>query len=370
MKKKKQILFVIPSMFGGGAERIFLHIINNIDRQRFIPILAVGEKSGEYFDSLRKDIEIHHLKSKQARNAVPSLLRLIWKLQPHVVFSTLGMNLAAALAKPFCPPKTRIILREGSSPTAFLADVSRKSQLRAWIYRKAYQNIYRFADVIICQSDYMLHDLRHNMQISPNKLHRIYNPVNFSEIDRLGKCTEKLFYGEGPHLLTVGRLDYEKGYEFLLKAFAKVKREHPTLSLTFIGDGNEKAALETLALNLQLEENVRFLGFQNNPFAYLKQADFFVSSSRYEGFSNVIVESLACGVPVIATDCPSANREVIEEGVNGWLAENENVESLAETIKRAIKEKENLSRERIRYSCESRFALEYILPFYEKHFEG
>ncbi len=162
---------------------------------------------------------------------------------------------------------------------------------------------------------------------------------------------------------------FEKAYDVLLKAFAIVRETNPTATLTFLGEGADRKSLENLARDLQLDGSVRFRGFLGNPYSYMKQADIFISSSRYEGFSNVIVESLACRTPVVATDCPSAIREVLREGVNGWFAENENAESLAATINRAIIERRNLNGDAIRQSCESRFAIERILPQYEKQYE-
>ena len=234
----------------------------------------------------------------------------------------------------------------------------------------AYKTVYGFSDSIICQSDFMLADLERNVGIPAAKLHRIHNPVDFSEVDSLADKEENLYDERSFNLVTIGRLEYEKAYDILLRAFAVVRSEHQQAALTFIGKGSEQANLEKLVGELEIADSVRFVGFQSNPYPYLKQADIFVSSSRYEGFSNVMVEALACGTPVVATDCPSANHEVLVEGINGWFAENESVTSLAETIIRAIRERKNLDATTIRQSCESRFAIEQILPQYEEQFAG
>ncbi len=357
-------------MTGGGAERVFLHLLNHLNRERYEPFLALGARRGVFLANLKQDVEIFEMKAERARRAIPPLVKIVRRLRPQTVCSTLGMNFASGLAKPFFPRGTRIVLREGSSPTAFLADVARQSPMRAMFYRKVYQNVYGFADTIICQSDFMREDLEGNMQIPARKLKQIYNPVDFHQIDTFSFDEARLYDGTGPHLVTVGRLAAEKVYDNLLKAFAVVRQKNEQATLTFLGDGSEKGNLEKLARELKIDDRVRFIGFQSNPYPYLKQADLFVSSSQYEGFSNVIVEALACGTPVVATDCPSANREVITEGVNGWFAENENVASLAETINRAIIERKNLDAGAMRRSCEARFAIERILPQYEEQFEG
>jgi glycosyltransferase involved in cell wall biosynthesis len=370
MLNKRRILFVIPSLSGGGAERVFTHIINNLDRIRFEPFLALGSIRGEFLRSISKDVTIYELGSERARGAVLSLLKLIWSLRPHTVVSTVGMNFAAALSKPIMPRGTRVILREGSSPTAFLKDVERQSPARATFYRKCYKHIYGLADAIICQSDFMRNDIQRNLMVPVEKLHRIYNPVNFDQIEKLSAEPVNDFFDDAIRLITVGRLAFEKAHDILLKAFAIVHKINPNSTLTFLGEGEYRQFLENIAKDLKLNASVKFIGFQHNPYSYMKRADIFVLPSRYEGFSNVIVESLACGTPVVATDCPSAVREVITEGENGWLAQNENVESLAETINRAIIERKNFSAETIRQKCQLRFDIKQILPQYEKQFEA
>jgi glycosyltransferase involved in cell wall biosynthesis len=371
MQNRRKVLFVIPSLFGGGAERVFTHVINNLDRERFEPFLALGSIRGTFLDNIKKDVVLYELAAERARKAIPPLLKLIWQLRPQTVATTLGMNFAASLAKPLMPRGTRLVLREGSSPTAFLAHVARKSPTRAKFYRQCYKYIYGFADAIICQSDFMRDDIQRNLLVPAEKLRRIYNPVDFRQIDILAaEPTEDFFDGDAIRLISVGKLGFEKAYDVLLRAFALVREVNPTATLTLLGEGADRKFLEDLAQVLDLDGSVRFPGFLGNPYSYMKRADIFISSSRYEGFSNVIVESLACGTPVVATDCPSAVREVIEEGVNGWFAKNENVESLAQTINRAILERKNLKSDVIRQSCESRFALERILPQYEKQYEA
>jgi glycosyltransferase involved in cell wall biosynthesis len=115
---------------------------------------------------------------------------------------------------------------------------------------------------------------------------------------------------------------------------------------------------------------VQFLGFESNPYPAITQADLLVSASRYEGFSNAIIEAFACGTPVVATDCPSANREVLEEGLNGWLSPADDAQALAQTICRAIVELPSLERQMIKDRCEARFSARTILQHYETLLSG
>jgi glycosyltransferase involved in cell wall biosynthesis len=369
--QKIKVLFTIPNLKSGGAERVFLSLMNHIDRNRFEPYLVIGVKHGEFLKNVRSDIEIIELKAERARGAFLPLIKTVRRIAPHTVFSTLGMNFAASLGKPFFPSKTRVVLREGSSPTAFLADVERNNPTRAKVYRQMYKYVYAFADKIICQSDFMSHDIESNLKVDSDKICRIYNPVDFQLIDSLTDFKANCLGDEATvRLVSVGRLSFEKGYDILLNAFAIVRKKNPQVRLMLIGDGDERERLENLALHLNIEHLVDFVGFSDNPYSFIKNSDIFILPSRYEGFSNVLVESLACKVPVVVTDCPSANREVVNEGINGWFAENENHQSLADTINLAISDRRNLDLNKIRELCEERFAIEKILIQYEKEIEG
>jgi glycosyltransferase involved in cell wall biosynthesis len=362
---KKRVLFVVPSLIGGGAERVIVHLVNNLDRKLYTPLLALGAMDGPYLKELREDVQVYELGAERARRAMSAILKAVRTLRPSTVVSTLGLNFAVALASPFFPKGTRVVLREGSSPSAFLKEVEQTSRARASFYRAMYRLLYNRADKVICQSDYMLNDLAANLSLPRRKLERIYNPVDFDRIRSLEGREDSPYQGSGPHLVTVGNMTYAKACDVLLDAFKLVRERYKGASLTFVGDGDNRQSLEALAASLGVRQNVNFAGFQSNPFAYVRHADLFVSSSRYEGFSNVILEALACGTPVVATDCPSGNREVIEEGVNGWLARPEDASSLAETICRALVEQSGLDRNSIRAACESRFSVPHILKLYQ-----
>ncbi|CAN5859626.1 glycosyltransferase [soil metagenome] len=356
---------MLPSLQHGGAERVIVHLVNNLDRSRYAPVLALGEVDGPYQKDLREDVVVYHLGARRSRNALPAIVKAVWSMRPDTVFSTLGFNFAVALASPLFPRGTRVVLREASSSTAFLKSVERESRARALLSSFFRRTLYRLVDKVVCQSDYMLNDLAVNFNLVTNKLVRIYNPVDIEKIRALANQNNGSYAGPGPHLLMVGHLYHAKGCDLLLPAFKLVHTQYPEATLTLVGDGDDRSALEDLTRLLRLQDAVRFTGFQANPYSYLKHADLLVSSSRYEGFANVILEAMVCGTPVVATDCPSGNREVIEEGFNGWLAKTENVRSLAETICKGIVARGSLDRDLIRARCEARFSVARIVADYE-----
>lgn len=357
-------MVIAPSLHGGGAERVMVHLLNHLDRARFTPHLALGRAVGPFLRDLRGDVPVIDLQAPRSRHAVWPIVRAVREVRPHVVLSTC-MNIASALARPFFPRGTRLLLREGNSISAFLDEVARDSPARSAAYRALYRGLPSMADRVICQSDFMVDDMVDNLGVSRSRLTRIYNPVDLEKVRRLAAEAADPFAGEGPHLLTVGGLYWRKGHDVLLRAMPAVRAAHPGVTLTVLGEGEERQRLEALRDELGLRDVVHLAGFEANPYRVMARADLFVSPSRYEGFANVIVEALALGTPVVATDCPSSNREVIEEGINGFLAPVDDPAGLATTLDRALRGRADLDRAAIARRCEDRFALQRILPQYE-----
>jgi GalNAc-alpha-(1->4)-GalNAc-alpha-(1->3)-diNAcBac-PP-undecaprenol alpha-1,4-N-acetyl-D-galactosaminyltransferase len=153
----------------------------------------------------------------------------------------------------------------------------------------------------------------------------IPNPISLPESEAI----ESRLYTDDRHLLAVGKLTHQKGFDLLIRAFAQVKSRHPEWTLTILGEGNMRQELESLCTQLNLEDFVSMPGAVKNVDAYLRKADIFALTSRYEGFPVSLGEAMACGVPVIATDCLSGPREMIHDGKDGILVVPENVDALA-----------------------------------------
>lgn len=360
---------MLHSLIGGGAERVVVQLLNGLDRRRFAPALALGAAEGPYLGDVRADVPLHLLGAQRARDAGPAVLRTVRRVKPDVVFSTAGLNLAVAGTRVAFPRATRVILREANSPEAFLGDVARTSRGRAALYRSAYRVLYRQADAIVCQSDAMVRDMA-ALGVPREKLTRIYNPVAVERVKALASEPDPdpaIGDGNGePRLVSLGRLSHQKGFDVLLDALVAVRARRPGTTLRIFGDGDQRPALEAAIQRLGLAGAVQLPGFRDNPYSAIAAADLFVSSSRYEGFSNAIVEALACGIPVVATDCPSANREVLREGLNGWLsAPAEDPAALAKTILRALDEREQLDPDAIRRDCAERFAARGVVAAFE-----
>jgi glycosyltransferase involved in cell wall biosynthesis len=326
---RKKVLLLIPTLKGGGAERFFSILLRHLDRTSFEPHLALLRAEGEYLRDLPDDVKVHDLECSRARYAPPGLVRLIWKLRPQAVLSTSPQaNMALTLSSPFLPHGTRVLLSEANMPSADLKDGVAHPQLWTWFYR----HLYKRADKVVCLCDAMMDDLALHFDVPREKLMRIYYPVDLQRVRELADSEGNPFAGPGPHLAAVGRLCRQKGFDLLLEAMAVVRTHLPQASLTILGQGPLLAELTQQAEGLGLADAVRFLGFQRNPWQYLKHADIFVLSSRYEGLPNVLLEAMALGTPIVATDCPGAIREVRALHPEIEMVPPEDPESLAQGI--------------------------------------
>lgn len=326
---RKRVLFLVPSLIGGGAQRVFSILLRHLDRSRFEPHIAMVQATGAYLEDIPADVVIHDLNISRVRYAAPAIVRLIRTLKPQAVLATLGhVNLTLMAIKPLLPKSAKLLIREAAVATAFLDLEVKHPAIWRWFYR----HLYRRADKIVCLSDSMVEDMVQNFGLPRAKLARIYNPVDTEHVREFAEQQENPYSGSGPHLVSVGRLCRQKGYDILLNAMPEVLKQMPDATLSIVGEGPLELELKEQARNLLLNHIVRFTGFQQNPWAYVKHADLFVLPSRYEGMPNVVLEAFALGTPVVATDCPGAVRELQQFNLQMILVPPENPEALARAI--------------------------------------
>lgn len=327
--ERTKAMFLVPSLGGGGAERVFAMLLTHLDRARFELHLGILQDTGEYMEEVPADVMIHHLNISRVRYALAGLIKLIWRVKPRVIVSTLGhLNLALILIRPFMPPGTRLVVREVAIATSYLKVDTGQPILWRWLYRRFYKR----ADKIVCLSDSMVDDMAEHFRIPRAKMVRIYNPVDMEKVRKLAERGGTPYSGPGPHVVAVGRLTKQKGFDILLDAWPVVMEKFPAATLTILGQGPLQEALTAQSQKLGLSEKVTFAGFQANPWRYLKHADLFVLPSRYEGTSNVLLEVLALGTPVLTTDCPGGNREIRAYNPQIVLVPPEDERALAEAI--------------------------------------
>jgi glycosyltransferase involved in cell wall biosynthesis len=342
-----RVLFVLGSMAGGGAERIVAHLVKHLNRDQFDARVGLLWRHGDYLDQLTDDELIvtrlahgwiPYRDQPPWWQLLPSLALvplqqrdLVRRFRPHIVVTaTKSMNIAGRFSLALSGRSAlRWVAREGNNTGAMIDNESATGFLRA-LQNFAVRTAYRRADRVVAISDGVARALSHRFGINPKRVSTIHNAVDVAAVKvRAQEALPNL--SRQPFLVAAGRLVPQKGFDILIRAFAATMAVRP-LSLIILGDGPERNALIELTRTCGIEHRVHFPGFVENPWSYFARSAAFVCSSRWEGFGNVIIEAMACGVPVVATDCDFGPREVIRQGQSGLLVPVEDVDSLSKAI--------------------------------------
>lgn len=329
--ERKKVMFFIYRMGGGGAARTLLNIINHLDRKQFQPILVTLDFTYTYEGDVREDIQFIKLPVKRLRQAIVPLAKLIKQENPDLLFSTVpNYNVIAILAKIIARKKTKLIVREA----AFLGGTLKEN-----IKLKLYGMFYRAANHIVALSQGVKENLISRYHAKTSKITVIYNPVDIEHILSEGEREpdeEEYFPSNAKTIVTAGRLVAEKDHATLLRAFQRLTK-NVEAELIILGEGELEQSLKQLAKELRINESVHFLGFKQNPYAYMKRADVFALTSTTEGFGHVLVEALALGTPVVATRCNPGAEEILGDETYGLIAEVGDAAGVAEKLYEILK---------------------------------
>ncbi|MBC7263903.1 MAG: glycosyltransferase [Chloroflexi bacterium] len=355
---RHRILFVIPSLGGGGAERACINILRGLDQEWFECALCLFAKEGAFLSEVPPGLRSYDLRGRVQYDLrlIPRLSRIVRHERPSVVLSFLRYaNAITVLAAAFSRPRPVIVLNEQNYPSA---EMPRFRWLR--FRRTAIRRLYAQADVITAISEGVASDLTTTFHVPHSRIAVIPNPVDVNRIRLLAQepVDHPWFNGDAPVIIAVGRLEAQKGYPDLIEAFSILQRDVPA-RLVVLGEGSQREALEELAREKRLEDKVVFWGFQSNPYRFMARADVFALSSLYEGFGNVIVEALALGLPVVATDCQSGPAEILEGGRYGMLVPVGQPDAMAEALRCILLD--SALRERLRREGPAR-AANFDLP--------
>ena len=361
MSNKIKVLFILPDLEPGGAQRVIITIFKRISREYFDPHLLIINSKGPMRNLLKDDLKIHKLGNRRVRDSIFHIIRYSHSIRPDVIISTLGhLNLVMSLIKKFLPRKTILLVREANTPSMSLKYTSNPS-----LYFSLYRLLYHLSDGIICNSYYMKKDMEELFPRTKAKTVLLRNPVDTRWIREMsGEFTQD--YPDGVfRLVSVGMLSYQKGFDRILKVLDLALKKVPDLHLTIVGGGIYLYELKRLVHNYGIGSKVTLTGYQTNPYPYIKGAHLFVSGSRWEGMPNAVLESLACGTPVIAFDCPGGISEIINDGKNGWLIKNGDIKGMADRIYTIFLNKEyvNISQNEMLPSC---YLVENVVKSYEK----
>lgn len=342
--KKKVLLFVQDGV--GGAERMSVLIGKNLNPKIYDVCFCLVERKSHsgIADFIPQGMPIKRLSNNNPLLLLWKMFRLICKEKPDVVFSSVFNLSNKLLLLKWILPQSRFIIRCDN----YLFTYSEKQQR---ILRRTYPK----ADILIAQTEEMGDELIEQVGIPAAKVKVLHNPIDKSLIDKklIGKSNPYL-ENERKHFVAVGRFNMQKGFDFLIDAFIKVVNCNKNVDLHVVGDntigGGEVAkAVRKTAELAGVGDLVHFYGYQDNPYPYIKNADCFVLSSRWEGLPNVLIEALYLGTPVAAFKCIPIIERIVDEGVTGYLAEKDNATSLSEAMLKAV----NLGRVESTYSGSS-----------------
>lgn len=332
MDERVRVLLLIPHLGGGGAEQVTALLARGLSREKYSLHLALITQNGRPKPAF-PGVDIHNLSAARVRSGAFSLLRLVWRLRPQVILSNMAhLNFLVLLLRPFFPSGTRVLVRQNGTVSAALLS----GGLPAYT-GLLYRFLYRHADRIICPSRPMAEDLVRNLDIDPKLVAVLPNPVDVEGIHAAQEAPSG-WTGSGPHLLAVGRLSAEKGFDLLLEAMAAIRVRFPYADLIVAGEGPERKALEEQRRKLGLEAAVWFLGHIRPPFRLYPGASLFVLSSRHEGLPNALVEALMAGLPVAALPASGGVVDLLRGCPGAWLAREISAPALARTLTEALED--------------------------------
>ena len=351
LNNKIKVMFIVPNMSAGGSERIISFLSQNIDKSIFSPILIViGKKSDSVYKI--KNVEVKFLEKDRVLNGILPLYSCIIKEKPDIVLSVIGHLNTVLAYMSIVFRNIKFIAREATVLSYGSGEFkAKRKNLRSIMGN----NRFNFFDKIICQSNDMLEDIKENHKVKANKLVVINNPITNNELDSLkkGKSEDVLKF------ITVARLSREKGVSRIIRILSKC--DFP-FHYTLIGDGDEKDSVFSLIEKKGLEKKITHIPFTDQVDDFLVKHDFFLQGSYVEGFPNALLESCVVGTPVIAFNVPGGTKEIVENGVNGFLVDNEK-----EFLER-LNEQRVFKPKVVRASVTKKFNQEKILGEYEKLF--
>ena len=320
----------------GGIPNVLVNLMNGLAAADTPIDLLVNGRDIPELDRLRRDIRVIDLSRRSGLTVTLRLAGYLSNERPSALLSTRERAGRQALyARRLARSAVRILVRVGTHNSVSL---QQRNLVQRFLRRRALAFTYRRVDGIIAVSRGVAADLAAASGLPPERIVTLNNPTVPEDVrDRAAVPVAHpwLQPGAPPVIMALGRLARVKDYPTLLQAFARLRAAVP-LRLMILGDGNQRGAILDLASHLGVAADVALPGFVANPYSYLSKATLFVLCSRREGSPNALIEALAVGTPVVATDCPSGPGEILDHGRIGRLVSVGDVEGLAAAMKATL----------------------------------
>lgn len=371
MTSRRTICFALPSLAGGGAERAAVQILNGLDATRWDRWLFLFRREGPYLADVASSIQIAGASHDSRFGRWNALRRFTRTVRPDVVVSFLSYFTVLSAVR-VAGVGARVVFNQQTPMSQFLSDGDYRWK-RPWNRRllaAATRIGHGAADLIVTTSRGVADDLIASFGVRSDRVRVVHNPVDLPAI--AAATAEPLDPAHAaiwvhPVIVAAGRLAEAKNYPLLIDALAIVRQRVPA-RLFILGHGEQEATLRDFVGQRGLAGAVHFCGFQSNPWKYFARADVFALTSRYEGFGNVLVEAMACGVPVVATSSPGT-REIVSVGDDGLLVERHEPAAVAAALERILGDatlRQRMSDVARRHAA--RFAAPSIAAAYERVF--
>jgi len=355
-----EVALFLPTLHGGGAERQLINLAARFQELGLRVDLVVAKAEGAFQSKVPAGVRLVDLEARRTLSSILGLAGYLKRERPESLLSVLGhANLVALWARKLAGAVARVVVCEPS--TAGLA-IRNAPNRRERLLPLLEHFFYPWADGIVAVSESAADDLTRVIRLPRDRIRVIYNPVVTPGLPSQARAPiDHPWFrpGEPPVILGVGRLTPAKDFATLIRAFAIVRQEQPA-RLLILGEGELRPGLEELVAELGLGEEVSLPGFADNPYAYMARAGVFALSSAWEGFGTVLAEAMACGAPVVSTDCGGPS-EILDGGRIGRLVPVGDPQALAEAILATMAEPRDADRLRARAQD---FSLERIAEQY------
>lgn len=328
--RSEHICFYLPSLAGGGAEKLFIDLANHYGKAGLRVTIVCAKAEGPYLQRIRPEVELVDLKSSRVVFSIIPLWRYLGSENPDAIMANMSYANIALIIASMLPSRFngRVIVEE-------VAQLERGRELRnafrESIVMVLMKLLYTKADSVIGITKCISEQIGRMTRVGMDKIKTIPGLVDIKEITKHENEDQDhpwLSEKQVPVIIAIGRFLPEKDFHSLLKAFSKL-RERRSARLIILGEGKQRPELEELAIELKISEDVSMPGFTNNPGAFLSRSDLFVLSSRFEGFGIVVIEAMAVGCNVVTTDCSTGPIDIVGNGQYGTVVPVGDVDAMA-----------------------------------------
>jgi glycosyltransferase involved in cell wall biosynthesis len=334
-----QITLLLQHLEDGGVERCFLHLARGFTERGIASELHVHQVVAERLLETSPGARLVRLGGRTPAQRSVELAHRLEVSRTNVVLTAKDEDfrlISQARRQMARPPRSVMV---ASLDYSGQLRGRRAGPWRRWRRYREVRRLFGAADEVFCVSEGVARDMGRILRRPLAELPVLPNPVVTPELERLSRAPVShrwLAADQPPLVLGVGRLSRIKNFPLLLRAFAQARRALP-MHLLILGEGKQRGELARLADHLGITADVELMGFQANPYPFMRAADLFVLSSSWEGFGNVLVEAMACGTPVVATDCPSGPSQILQGGRYGALVPVDDVDALARAMVAALR---------------------------------